>query len=113
MRIEGVDRRLVCAPRHPAENVGRGFARRFQLAFHAAADVEQHGNADTGDIGAEVGDATRTAAIEDLEIVDLEIPDETPLLVAHHRRDPNHIDARLEGSDRRRLILSPQAPGDS
>ena len=47
-------------------------------------------------------------AIEDLEIVDLEILDEPPLLVAHHRRDPNHVDARLEGSDRRRLILSPQ-----
>ena len=76
------------------------------MALHAAADIEQHGDADPGEIGAEVRNAPSLPAIEHLEVLRLEILDEPSLVVADDRGDPDHVDAALEGcGDRWGLLL--------
>ena len=99
LRVEREDRRFVARRVEPAQNVSRGFARVRHVSFHAAADVEQQGQADSGGIAAKIGDGARLTAVEDFEVARAEILDEASLVIAHDRGDPNQVDARLETGD--------------
>ncbi|OLB60820.1 MAG: hypothetical protein AUI11_12340 [Acidobacteria bacterium 13_2_20CM_2_66_4] len=70
------------------------------MAFHAAAHVEQQRNADAGGVAAEICNRPLLTAVEDLEIVSVEVLNESTLVVAHHRGDSHQIDARLERGGR-------------
>jgi len=50
VRVERVDRRFVTRRVEPAQDVPRRFAGVRQVAFHAAADVEQHRHADCREV---------------------------------------------------------------
>jgi hypothetical protein len=78
------------------------FARRPHPRFHAAADVEQDGDADGTRITAEIGDFARQVPVDDLEIAGGEIGDKAAAFIANDRADPNQVDARPECRDRRR-----------
>ena len=67
--VEGVDRRLVGAVLEITEEKEGGVARPFELRahVHAAAHVEQQGNADRPGVAIEVDDLARLPAVEQLE----------------------------------------------
>ena len=105
VRIERVDGRLIARRVEPAQDVHRRFACVRQMAFHAAADVEEHGDADAGEIALKIADGPRLAAVEHLEIARRQVLDEAPFRIADHCRDPDHVDARFERRHRRGDIL--------
>ena len=98
MRVEGEDRRLVARRVHPAEDMGGRFARVRQecpsmlpLTSNSTATLTPAMSVRKSAI------APGLPAVEHLEVVRLEIPDEPSLLVADDGRDPDEVDARFEG----------------
>ena len=85
--------------------MGRRLARVPQPAFHAAADVEEHRDADAGGVALEIGDCASFAAVEHLEVARLQILNEAAPVIADNGGNPHDVDARLERNDRRRWLL--------
>src|SRR5262249_47697227 len=83
MRVEGEDRGLVARGIEPTHDVVGRLSRILQMTFHATADVEQHRDADAGQIVPEVLDVSRLAPVEDFEITRREIRDESSFPVAN------------------------------
>src|SRR6186713_1462550 len=72
-------------------------SRRGELLIgHAAADVQQHGQADWHALTAERHDVLRLAVVRDDEIVLGEAADESSVAVGHGGSDINDVDARFE-----------------
>ena len=84
----------------PAQKVFGRLASARQVAFHAAADVEQQRDAHAGRMRAKIGDGAGTTGIEHFEIVRREVADKASLVIANHRGDPDNIDARPERGHR-------------
>jgi hypothetical protein len=77
-----------------------------QVAFHAAADIEQERNAHTRRMGTKIGDGARAAGIEHLEVARGEIANESSFVISHDCRDTHNVDAGPEGGYR--LLLRQQ-----
>ena len=84
-------------------------SRVAELGFHAAADVEQQGDAHAGDVAAEVGDRAWFGPVEDLEVARREVLNEAAFVIADHCGDANEVDARFEAGDRRRTCANASA----
>ena len=63
---------------------------------HAAADVEQHREADRGIAGVELSNGASEPGIDDLEICLLQVADDTSPLVTDGDVDDNSVDPSFE-----------------